>query len=239
MSTRSDRKLRIGRSSRPPATIEEVRARVGTLPYMLFRQATRLNDFLSAHELRNCLELGFYHGVSSAYIASILHANGGGHLTTIDLESAREKVPNIEELILDLGLANLITVFHEPRSYTWRLMKLIEEGRSETFDFCYIDGGHFWDVTGFGFFLVEKLLRPGGWILFDDLDWRAVKAADMHKTKGETLPSWLARLTPEELETPQVRKVWELLVKQHPGFEFFREEGQWGFARKKLGAPVA
>jgi predicted O-methyltransferase YrrM len=205
---------------------------------MQFWQATRLSSFLSTHRLRDCLELGFYHGVSSAYIASILHANGGGHLTTIDLETAREKSPSIHDLLRDLGLADIVTVVHEPRSYTWRLMKLIEEGRGESFDFSYIDGGHFWDVTGFGFFLVEKLLRSGGWILFDDLDWKAGTLADRHKSKGETLPSWLARLTQEELQTPQIRKVWELLVKQHPGFESFREEGQWGFARKKL-APLS
>ena len=51
--------------------IEEVRARVGNFPYMQFRQAERLRSFVSTHRLRNCLELGFYHGVSSAYIAAM------------------------------------------------------------------------------------------------------------------------------------------------------------------------
>jgi hypothetical protein len=50
-------------------------------------------------------------------------------------------------------------------------MKLLEVHADPIYDFCYIDGGHSWDVSGFGFFLVEKLVRPGGWLLFDDLDW--------------------------------------------------------------------
>jgi hypothetical protein len=82
-------------------------------------------------------------------------------------------------------------------------------------------------------------LRPGGWILFDDLDWKAGTIAERHESKGEPLPSWLARLTKEELQATHVRKVWELLVRQHPGFESFSEEGQWGFAHKKFAPNAA
>jgi hypothetical protein len=28
-----------------------------------------------------------------------------------------------------------------------------------------------WFVDGLAFFLVHRLLKPGGWIIFDDLDW--------------------------------------------------------------------
>ncbi len=68
--------------------LDEVQKYVGSLPYMGFAQASRLRDFINEHRLRDCLELGFFHGVSSAYIAGILRARGAGHLTTIDLESA-------------------------------------------------------------------------------------------------------------------------------------------------------
>jgi predicted O-methyltransferase YrrM len=215
-----------------PATLEDVRRQFGELPYMTYLQACRLRDFLTKHSLKNCLELGFFHGLSSAYIAAALAANGGGHLTTVDLLSVRRKSPNIEDLLRQLSLTTTVTVVYEPRSYTWRLMKLIARGDLERFDFCYIDGGHSWDVSGFGFFLVEKLLRPGGWVLFDDLNWTSGVDADRYRRAQQPLPGWLARQTEEELHTEQVRKVWELLVKQHPGFDQFYEEGEWGFARK-------
>ena len=52
--------------AKSPATLEEVRDRFGTLPYMTYRQACRLRDFLTEHSLGECLELGFFHGLSSA-----------------------------------------------------------------------------------------------------------------------------------------------------------------------------
>ncbi len=151
--------------------LEQVHEYLGALPYMTVRQARKLTKFLERHQLRDCLELGFFHGVSSAYIADSLRTRGTGHLTTIDLEyGPLDSEPNIDKILADLQLTDWVTVHYEPRSFTWRLMKMIEEDPRPRFDFCYLDGGHLWDVTGFAFFLVDKLLRPGGWLLFDDLE---------------------------------------------------------------------
>ena len=215
--------------------LERVRDSVAALPYMRFEQAELLGKFLTDHRLTQCLELGFFHGVSSAYIAETLRMMGTGHLTTIDLTWVKNKQPNIDDVLAQLGLSEFVSVFYEPRSYTWRMMKMLEEDRNESFDFCYIDGGHLWDVSGFGFFLVEKLLKPGGWVLFDDLDWSAKRDHDSFVAKNQPLPPWLAAMTPEEIETRQVRKIWELLVKQHPRFShFFEPAFSWGFAQKVI-----
>ena len=87
---------------------------------------------------------------------------------------------------------------------------------------------------------IGVLILPGGEAsstrrvdLFDDLDWMAAAEADRYRFAGQALPAWLTIQTDDELQTPQVRKIWELLVKQHPRFEAFQEEGQWGFARKR------
>jgi predicted O-methyltransferase YrrM len=106
-------------------------------------------------------------------------------------------------------------------------MKLLQEGLQTYFDFCYIDGGHTWYSTGFAFFLVSRLLRPGGWIIFDDLDWT-------HEDEIVRGASWVAGMPAEERSVPQVRRVYELLVKPDPEFENFYEVGQWAYARKKL-----
>ncbi len=82
-------------------------------------------------------------------------------------------------------------------------MKMFEEDLQPQFDFCYIDGAHSCDVSGFGFLLVDRLLVPGGWVHFDNLDWTF---SSMIKPGVETRP-WLVQLTPDELETPQIRKV--------------------------------
>jgi hypothetical protein len=63
-------------------------------------------------------------------------------ITTIDLMQARSADPDIESLLDRLGLREYVTVFYEPTSYVWCLMKMLEEDPSPEFDLCYIDGAH-------------------------------------------------------------------------------------------------
>ncbi len=213
----------------PSAGVRRVEQMFAALPYMTLAQAGWLEQFLGERGLSRCIELGFFHGKSSAFIAAMLEERGAGHLTTIDREEARQRDPNIDVVLETLGLSHRVTRYYEASSYTWRLMRLLEESPAPRFDFCYIDGGHSWDVSGFGFLLTDRLLVPGGWVLFDDLDWTYARmlAAD------GPVPGWLAQKPKDEIETAQVRQVWELLVKGHPGYDSFGEKGQWGFARKK------
>lgn len=207
---------------------EEVRDLLGTLPYMRLERGRMVHQLIITHNLRNCLELGFYHGVSSAYIAGALHELGGGKLVTIDLERARHLTPNIEDVLNKTRLARFVDYFFEPTSYHWRLMKLLEAGLQETLDFCYIDGGHTWSSTGFAFCLVARLLKPGGWIIFDDLDWTYATSPALSNR------SRVQHLSDEERTTPQVRKVYDLLVKTDSSFCDFVDDGRWAFARKAV-----
>lgn len=213
----------------PMSATDAVFARYGSIPHTDRRRAEAIEAFIHDNEFCDLLELGFAHGKSSAIMAATLRDLGRGHLTTIDRVQARRMDPSLDEVLEDLGLTEWVTAYYEPRSYTWRLMRLLEAYREPVFDFVYIDGGHSWDATGFGFCLVDRLLRPGGWVLFDDLDWTF---KSMEARYNGALPWWLRQMPQEERNTRQVRKVWELLVKRHPGYGSFREEGPWGFARK-------
>ena len=208
--------------------LDTLHARLKDIPHMTIEQAEKLSQFIAENPIYNVLELGFYHGVSSCYIAHTLRElqRDGAHLITIDLESARDLSPNINQLVDDFELEKLVTVVYDARSYTWTLMEMIEQGQQNTFDFCYIDGAHNWDTDGFAFFLVDKLLKKDGWILFDDLDWTynyspALKNSD-----------FVGNMSKSERETKQVRNVFELLVKQHPNYDHFKEDMGWGFAQK-------
>lgn len=209
--------------------VREVERAFPDLAYMRLSQAAWLEAFLRDAGLSRCIELGFYHGKGSAFIAAMLEERGCGHLVTIDKKGARSLTPDIATVLNTLGLSHRVTWYYEPRSYTWRLMKLLQEAKTPRFDFCYIDGGHSWDNSGYAFFLLDRLLEPGGWMVFDDLDWTFSR---MLPDKGTT-PDWLAETPPEEVATAQVRQVWELLVKRHPNYDVFFEEGQWGVTRKK------
>jgi predicted O-methyltransferase YrrM len=211
----------------------EVEKAVAGLCCMTPEQATAIGRLITEHGYRQVLELGFRHGVSTCYIAAALQDNGGGHLTTIDLEGARTENPSVLELLARLGLQQHVTVHFEPTSYTWRLMKMLQAGTGPCFDLVYIDGAHDWFTDGFAFCLVDRLLLPGGTIVFDDLDWTYDTSPSM---KGSER---VLRMPTEERSTPQVRQVYELLVKTHPDYVDFVERDDWAFARKRSNAETA
>lgn len=207
-------------------TPHEVRQRLGNVPHMSLEQGQRITRFVQEHQLRDILELGFDHGVSTCYLAAAA-APLGGHVTTIDLERARNREPNIEQLLHRAGHRDHVTIHFERKSYLWRLMRLLEDDTLPRFDLCYLDGAHNWYTDGLAFFLVDRLLRPGGWIIFDDLDWTYAASPALCQQE------WVQNMPDEERTTAQVRKIYELLVKTHPDYEQCRVEGNWAFAQKK------
>ena len=180
-------------------------------------------------EARDVLELGFYQGKRSCYFAAILEDRGGvGHVTTIDLRSARKRTPNIEENLEAVGLSHRVTPIFAKRSYTWEMARMIKNGRA--FDFCYLDGGHTWDKTGFGCVLVDLLLRPGGIVVLDDITWSIAKSI----AKNPTRAAQFTRYDEDEIAEPSVKLVWDTIV---PRLGYEREpigELNWGVARKPL-----
>ena len=200
------------------------------IPVMTLEQGREISDFIRKNELRNCLELGFAHGVSTAYIAHAVKSLGNGRVVTIDREEARQRDPNISVVLSRAGVPDdVVEVYFEPKSYNWRLMRFLEEGRAGTFDFVYVDGAHTWEVDGLATYLALILLRPGGWILFDDLNWSFEKSTINNEP-------WVQALPKDERETAQVHKVWDLLVVGNPAFETLLEKDDWGYAQKSTKA---
>ena len=211
-------------------TLETVRSVVGETPHMTLAQASTITRFIEANDLKDILELGFRYGVSTAYMADQLETMGRGHITAIDLVNARDENPGIETFLPHLALSHRVTRFYEPTSYTWRLMRMLEEDPTPRFDFCYLDGAHDWFVDGFAFFLVDRMLKPGGWIIFDDVNWTF-----------DSSPSWreserVKNMSLDERHTPQVRQIVDLLVRPHPSYGPVRLEAEWAFVQK-LGDP--
>lgn len=215
------------------AKFDEVTQRFGDVRYMGAAQATYLRDFIVRHGLRDLLEIGFFQGKSSSYIAAILEDRGGpGHLTTIDRVSSKDKTPGIDDLLGGLGLSHRVTALWAERSYTWELGRMVRDGKRGLYDFCYFDGGHTWDPTGFGFVLVDMLLKPGGWIIFDDLDW----TLERFISKSEARVAAYADYSQDEIQAKNVRMVFDTIV-PHLGYVSRSEvrKFRWGVARKPGG----
>lgn len=96
-----------------------------------------------------------------------------------------------------------------------------------SFDFAYIDGAHLWDVDALAFTLVDRVLDPGGTVLFDDMNWTLATSPSLQSAP------WVQALPEEQRTTPQVRMVYELLVRTHPAYGDFRDEQGWGWATKR------
>ena len=218
---------------------EAVAAAVEGVPFMSPAQGRIVYDHVRSTRPAAVLELGAAHGVSSAYIAAALEENGGGSLTTVESSAIRFEDPTAEELLERIGLAGIATVDRSASTYTWFLKKQVE-ARSDAagnceplYDFCYLDGSKDWTTDGLAVVLIEKLLRPGGWLLMDDLDWT------FSSHEGDTIGVMnIAPMSAAERNEPHLRAVFELIVKQHPSFTEMRiQDGWWGWARKAPGQP--
>jgi predicted O-methyltransferase YrrM len=214
-----------GYVSKPLKTAAEARQVVGdagggTSP----ARGEELHDFVRTHGCTRCLELGFANGVGSVYIATALEANGAGKLTSVDIPSALERQPLARELVEAAGLTHRVELVVDPDSYVWWLRRQLREHLQgdrivPVYDFVFLDGAHTWDTDGLAFAAIDRLVMPGGWVLFDDLDW---------------LPSDRAfsNVPDDTLDVPHIRDIWDLLVCTDPSYDELRLDGAWGYAHK-------
>ena len=220
--------------------LQQVTDAVRDIPFMTPAHGRRVFEHVRGTRPQQILELGTAHGVSAAYMAAAVAANGQGHVTSVDYSAAAFD-PTPADVLTGLGLRERVTLVHDYSAYTWFLKERIEEqsdaaGNCEPlYDFCYLDGCKNWNIDGLAVFLVEKLLHPGGWLLMDDLEWRYADHP-WHAPGGDGRP--LGALAEPERNEPHLRAIFELIVRQHPSFTTFRIEDEWyGWARKELDAP--
>lgn len=211
----------------PVTTAEQARVVVGDAGGgTTSSRGETLHRFVREQGFTSCLELGFAHGVGSVYIAAALEAAGAGTLTSVDIPSALNRTPSAESLLSRAGLSHRVQLVIDPDSYVWwlrrRLREQLRDGRIEpAYDFVFIDGAHTWDTDALAFALVDRLLKPGGWILFDDLAW----------LPGDPTVSDV----PDDTRGfPHVGEVWDLLVLTDSSYDEVHTNGSWGYARKSL-----
>lgn len=214
---------------------EEIRSHLKDIPYMTPEKGKTLYEFILDTKPTEFLELGFCHGTSSCYIAAALDEIGKGHLTTVDLLSSIKLKPSIEDLLVKTGLQKNVTVVRERTTYNWFLKKKIEECSTSNFckpiyDFCFIDGSKDWTTTSCTFFLVDKLLKEGGWLLFDDYNWKFTKSDG---SIAKHAAGWNPNMGTDELEQSHITLIFHLLVMQHPDYSLFKiQDDDWAWAKK-------
>ena len=123
------------------------------------------------------LEVGLAYGVSTLYICEAIAALAapGIHIVLDPFQNGKWRgigLRNLEQA----GYRHLVE-FHEERSETVLPRFVAEERRV---DLAFIDGLHRYDQAFVEFYFVNRLLRPGGVVLFDDAARRSVKRVIRH-----------------------------------------------------------
>jgi predicted O-methyltransferase YrrM len=157
---------------------------------------------------RNYAEIGVYRGDTAEQIAD--HLGGEGELHLFDYE---DRVGPVVERLARRGHRNVVAHPNSRRlfdSYNWSLMRLLRDTAGPPFDYVFIDGAHTWSLDALAFLLVDRLLRPGGYVDFDDYRWTLARSPSMNPT---AFPATRRLYTDEQIEAPQVALVVDLLVR--------------------------
>jgi len=94
-------------------------------------------------------------------------------------------------------------------SYNWPLMKLIEGGATDLFDYAFLDGAHTVAVDALTFFLCDRLLKVGGFMDFDDYHWR-LRGSSLDPAH---VPEIGEQYTDAQIDAKQVQMIVDHLVK--------------------------
>jgi len=126
---------------------------------------------------RTSLEIGCAYGVSTLYIcealASLPHISR--HIVLDPFQTTQWRGIGVKN-VRDAGFEALLD-FREQRSEL-ALPQLVEEG--VTIEFALVDGWHTFDQVMVEFYYLNRMLRVGGVLVFDDADRRSVNRVIRH-----------------------------------------------------------
>jgi predicted O-methyltransferase YrrM len=131
-----------------------------------------LQDLIRRVQPEVTLEVGCAFGVSSLFICEALReVNATKHIIIDPMQHSSRWAGIGRANLRRAGYTDLVE-FHEVPSYQC-LARLTEQGMK--IDFAFIDGQHTFDYVLVDFFLVDKLLKPGGIVVLDDFAYPSIR----------------------------------------------------------------
>lgn len=166
-------------------------------------------DFVAGTQSRVIAEIGVYQGHTSELFARYL--GGRGELHLFDFE---ERVREVAAKLEAAGYRNVVSHANSHKtmdSYNWSLMRVLQTHPEPIYDYVLLDGAHTWQLDALAFLLVDRLLKVGGYIDFDDYGWTLARSPSMNPG---VFPATRRLYTPDQIEEAHVRLVVELLVRR-------------------------
>lgn len=235
------------------ATFRELARTIEGTPMMSTAQGRQIWDHFRSNTPELALDLGTYMGASAAYMAGAMKTNGVGRVVTVDTAQVPEWAEICRVACEDVwGRCEVTDRIESIRIhdsyYSWWLFEQVraqtgQDGVCEPlYDFVYLDGVKLLTVDGVSAVLLAQLIKPGGWLLFDDLRWTYAEDPEFEPTIALDNGARFT-LSDRERETSQVRAVFDYIVKPSGAFGNFREssDGWWAWAQRLGGdsAPPA
>ncbi len=175
-------------------------------------------DFIKTTNARTVAEVGICVGFTSEPLAKYL--NGQGELHLFDYE---DRVREVVGKLKAAGYRNIVGHGNSHRiidSYNWSLMRVLQQHSEPIFDYVYLDGAHTWNVDALAFLLIDRLLKVGGYIDFDDYHWSLARSPTLNP---RAFPMTKQLFTNYQIREPHVRLIVDLLVKRDPRYAEVRK----------------
>jgi|APAra7269096613_1048513.scaffolds.fasta_scaffold01359_14 predicted O-methyltransferase YrrM len=169
-----------------------------------------LRHVLNNNEYPRVAQIGVGVGATTLAMAKMMRNRGELHIF--------DYVETVTELTRDLknkGIQNIRPHGHSRKtldSYNWSLAPLlldIKSRKAKAFDFVFLKGEHNFPTDGLAVALCIRMLKSGGYILIDDLNWTYDSSRTMHPAKNLQVSQ---RFTTKQTATQQLRLVCELFL---------------------------
>lgn len=151
----------------------EQAARVGTITGGIHEDEAELLARLTAEaNPATSLEIGLGYGFSAlAICASGSRPSTERRHVVIDPHQTRHWGGVGMRHLAEAGFAAMIDLRED---FSYRVLPVLEREGLEV-DLAFIDGWHTFDFVFVDFFYVDKMLRTGGVVAFDDADWPSIR----------------------------------------------------------------
>ena len=143
-----------------------------------------------------------------------------------------------ELTIKEFDTKNISFATNSTGTYSWTLFEMLQKG--EQFDAIYVDGHHTFYIDLPAILLAEKLLKPGGYLLLDDMQWTL---SFLRANMIRSLSQWyfyrkiynFSEYTKEQQSLPHIKMIADELLVKRSGYK--KDEAlsfpTWWILRKK------
>lgn len=181
-----------------------------------------LSGLRAAQEELTVAEVGVGIGASTVEFLKVMAGAGTLHLFDFN-DVLNPLVADLKTLDVSDGIRVITHGNGRQRfnGYVWTLATMAaargrDDDTLEVFDFVYLDGAHLFHHDAPSCVLLKEMIKPGGYIIFDDMYWTLNGSPTMNPA---IRPSVRDDFSDEQLATPHVELVVDVFMRSDSRFE--------------------